>query len=51
MLLFSDGISSSVDFVAYADVQDLQSLAKKILAEHGKEHDDVTVVLLRCGEP
>lgn len=50
-LLFSDGVSSSVDFAAYKQTQDLDLMAKQILHDHGKDHDDATVVVLACDQP
>ncbi|HQP37456.1 MAG TPA: SpoIIE family protein phosphatase [Polyangiaceae bacterium] len=47
MVLFSDGISSRVDVSSLTTLEP-QEAANKVLREHGKDHDDATVVVLRC---
>lgn len=47
MVLFSDGISSRVDVTSLTTLEP-QEAANKVLREHGKDHDDATVVVLRC---
>lgn len=44
--LYSDGISSRVELSKYRALP-LQDAAKKIVAEHGKNTDDVSVVVFR----
>jgi negative regulator of sigma-B (phosphoserine phosphatase) len=46
--LFSDGISSRLEFERYAR-SDLQSMADSIMRDHGKETDDATIVVARYG--
>lgn len=48
LLLFSDGISSSVNLDDYKNEQDLDKMASQIMQQHGKDHDDATVVVLAC---
>ncbi len=47
LVLHSDGISTRFDLARYHDglVGDIAGL---ILAEHGKDHDDATCVVIRC---
>lgn len=46
LAMCSDGISSRVDLSAYAQMEP-QAIADTLLADHGKEHDDVTCVVIR----
>jgi hypothetical protein len=46
--VYSDGISSRFDLKAMSHLG-VQELADAILAEHGKNHDDATCVVIRIG--
>lgn len=47
IVVFSDGISSRVDPSSLATL-DPQLAAHRVLQDHGKHHDDATVVVVRC---
>lgn len=45
VVLHSDGISSRFDLLNYLSVyEQLQKVAKRIMAEWSKEHDDATII-------
>lgn len=47
-LLFSDGISRRFNISDFGHMN-CQSMADSILSEHGKFHDDVTIMVIRAG--
>jgi hypothetical protein len=47
LIAFTDGISSRLSLTDYAEL-DEQSLADRVMADHGKLHDDATCVVIRC---
>jgi hypothetical protein len=50
-VLYSDGVSSRFSLDTKLDpAQDPQSLADRILREHGKDNDDATVLVIRVTE-
>ena len=46
LAIHSDGISSRFTLAPYSHL-DVQSMAEAILADHGKQHDDATCVVVR----
>ena len=48
LVLFSDGISSSLNLDDYKLQQNPDMMASQILHDHGKDHDDATVVVVSC---
>lgn len=49
LAVFSDGISSRLSLKDLA-VGSVQEIADRIMAEHGKDHDDATCIVIRFGE-
>ncbi len=47
LALFSDGVSSRFSLDQYRHLRP-HDLARALLAEHGKRHDDATCVVVRC---
>jgi len=47
LVIFSDGISSRLDAKRLDGIAP-QEAAQMVLREHGKDHDDATVVVVRC---
>lgn len=47
LVVFSDGISSRLD-AKQLEALGAQQAADLVLREHGKDHDDATVVVVRC---
>jgi serine/threonine protein phosphatase PrpC len=47
LIAYTDGISSRFSLGDYAELEE-QALADKVLADHGKLHDDATCVVIRC---
>lgn len=45
IVLYSDGISSRLDLKKFRDLE-IQQVADEILANHGKRHDDATVIVI-----
>jgi negative regulator of sigma-B (phosphoserine phosphatase) len=46
LALYSDGISSRFDLAAFRRLR-TQGIAQAVLAQHGKSHDDATILVLR----
>ncbi len=46
-VVFSDGVSTRFDIHDYEKL-DCERMAKKILQEHGKDHDDATVMVIKA---
>ena len=47
LIAYTDGISSRFTLGDYAELEE-QALADRVLADHGKLHDDATCVVIRC---